>query len=149
MYCSTHTRACSGIELPAGNLHVYRWRVSWAAVSVGVQVVERAVELLVGGLQQGGGATAQRTWGAASQQSRRAAAQQPGWTSARQSGRVSTQEAVAVSSHRARGAAVHEAGGPQQRQGGLSQGSLQERETEDQHWELESEQDEGEKTKRA
>lgn len=45
--------------------HVRRGRVSGAAVSVGVQVVQGAVELLVAGLQQAGGAPAQRAWGAA------------------------------------------------------------------------------------
>lgn len=36
---------------------------------------------------------------------------------------------MAAASHWARGAAVHEARGPQQRQGGLCQGSLQQRGT--------------------
>lgn len=96
------------------------WRgVSGAAVPIGVQVVERAVELIVGGLQQGWGAAAQRTWGAA--------AQQAGWTPAGQSRRVSSEEAVAAASHQGSGTAVHEPRGPQQRQGSLRQSGLQER----------------------
>lgn len=113
------------------NSHVYWWGVSRAAVSVGVQVVEWAVVTVVGGVQQVGRAAAQRTWGAAAQQSRRTPAQQSartpaqesGRTYARQDGRVSAEEAVAA---HPRGAAVHEAGVPQQRQGGLCQGSLKE-----------------------
>lgn len=63
-----------------GNLHV-DWRgVPGAAVSVGVQVVQRAVEVLVGRLHQGRGAAAQRA--------RRAATQQSRWTPAQQSGRA-------------------------------------------------------------
>lgn len=58
----THKHTAAG----GGYSHVYRWGVSRAAVSVGVQVVKRAVELLVGRLQQGRRAAAQRAWGAAS-----------------------------------------------------------------------------------
>lgn len=57
------------------------WRgVAGAAVSVSVQVVQRAVELLVGRLHQGRRAAAQRT--------RRAATQQSRWTPTQQSGRA-------------------------------------------------------------
>lgn len=139
---TARTHVCRMIELTGcnssacRNLHVYWWGIAGAAVSVGVQVVKWAVELLVGGLQQGRGAAAQRTWGADTQQSWRAPAQQSVWTSAHQSRRVSTQKAVAAASHRTCGAAVHEARSPQQRQGGLCQGSLQERETQREYLEI-------------
>lgn len=92
-------------------------RISRAAVSIGVQVVKRSVQLLVGRLHQHG-----RT---AAQHARRAAAQQAGGAAAQQAGRISAQEAVTAASHRARGAAVHEAGGPQQGKGSLRQGGLE------------------------
>ena len=103
---------------------MYWGGVSGAAVSVGVQVVVKPVESLMGGLQQGGGAAAQHTWGAAAQKSWWASAQKS-LTPAHQHGGVSAEEAVAAASHGASGAAVHEAGGPQHGQGGLCQGSLQ------------------------
>lgn len=62
----THKHTAAGGAGVGGYSHVYRWGVSRAAVSVGVQVVKRAVELLVGRLQQGRRAAAQRAWGAAS-----------------------------------------------------------------------------------
>lgn len=84
------------------NLHVSGRGVIGAAVSVAViQVIQRAAEVVVDGLQQGRGAAAQRAGRADAQQARRA--------SAHQSGRVAAQEAVAA----AHGAAGHEARGPQ------------------------------------
>lgn len=92
------------------NLHVSGRGVIGAAVSVAViQVIQRAAEVVVDGLQQGRGAAAQRAGRADAQQARRAAAQQAGRASAHQSGRVAAQEAVAA----AHGAAGHEARGPQ------------------------------------
>lgn len=101
------------------SLHVY-WRgVSGAAVSVGVQVVDWTVEVLVGWLQQRGGAAAQRNWGTNTQQPGWAPSQLARRTSCGQSGRVSAEEAVAGASHRACGTTAHEPRGSQQRQGGL------------------------------
>lgn len=126
--------SCMCLLLWVGHSHVLWWGVPGAAVSVGVQVVQRAVELLVDGLRQGRGAATQCAGRAASQQAGRAPSQQPRRAAAHQAGRVSAQQAVAAAAHGARGAAVHEAGGPEQRQGGLCQGRLLERERERVCW---------------
>lgn len=89
---------------------MYWWGVARAAVSVGVQVVERAVQLLVGRVQQVRRAAPQRTWWTSSQQTWWATTQESRRTYG-QTRRVSAQQAVTATQWPS--GAVHKAGVPE------------------------------------